>query len=186
MLVFGKQNDRIIRNHHAHAWLNSRLCSVAPSNLIWHCKKTHEHGYSNIYLEFSKLDVWFCPNDPKGMLLNGLLPQGVAEFAGATIRSIPGRMLVASRVPVSEAENLVASMRDRFEQARRRGYLCTNHGYVRGAPRMPYYETDRAMGSLSQKPHMTTSLTLDIEMLISCGYILYTTTSYLPTTRTRT
>ena len=70
-----KANDTIIRNQHVHAWMNSRLCSVTPSNMTWHYKKTHEHGYMNIYLEFNKLDVWFCPNDPRGGLLNGLLPQ---------------------------------------------------------------------------------------------------------------
>ena len=99
--VVQKTKERVLQNQHVHAWLNARLCSVTPSNLSLHWKRTHEHGYANVFLEFSKLDVWFMPNDPKGSRLNGLLPLGVAEFAGVTMRSVPGKMLVASRVPVT-------------------------------------------------------------------------------------
>ena len=166
--VVQKTRDIHIQNQHVHAWLNSRLCSVTPSNLSLHWKRTHEYGYANVYLEFYKLDVWFMPNDPKGSLLNGLLPPGVAEFAGVTMRSVPGRMLVASLIPVNEAEHVAKSLGDYFEIGRRRGYMCDDHGYVRGAPRLPYYETDRTMGSLSQKPpydHITDARHRDFDQL---------------------
>ena len=53
---------------------------------------------------------------------------------------------------MNEATHVANYVGDYFEVARRRSYMCDNHGYVRGAPRLPYYETDRTMESLSLKP----------------------------------
>ena len=55
-----------VQTAHAHAWLNARLCSVTPDNLRIRTRKTHEHGFNHVFIEFTRIDVWFCPDDLKG------------------------------------------------------------------------------------------------------------------------
>ena len=99
--------------------------------------------------------MWFCPDDPKGVRINGLLPAGVAQRAGATLRHLPGQLMLCKRVPHELVQPLVKALEDFLEQARWRGFCCQPDGYVRGPPPVPYYETGRTMASIEQKPRTT-------------------------------
>ena len=109
-----------IASQHIHAWPDSRLCSIGPSDLRIKMNKTLG-GFWHMELHMMGLCAWFCKNDLKIIKHAAELPPGVNQRIGARLSELPGHMTLAYDVPNGIAHQMQLWIRESVKEVCVRG-----------------------------------------------------------------
>ena len=97
---------KLIPPENMHAWLDNRLCSIAPEDVKVCCEFNRDMKTARISLSFCNVHVWFHPSDPKLHPHAALVPAEARKRLGVQFPFLPGSITVEKRASRSTLRTL--------------------------------------------------------------------------------